>query len=216
MPGGTMWSPEEDERLAQLVTIHGSKKWSQIASDLATKGSKQCRRRWKNFINLEERKQGSWTPEEDALLLEGHRQHGNKWTLIAQEIGGRTDNAVKNRWAALEKKKKSDDGPAAAAAAASNSGGNPGYARHLPPMMRPQNDLLGVRTVISKDQPRYRAPQQPQQLQQLQMQQLQMQQLSCMAAGKGPWAVEEARPTDQLPYAMPAVTTAMVAPAPGE
>jgi hypothetical protein len=23
----------------------------------------QCRRRWKNFISLEERKQGSWTPE---------------------------------------------------------------------------------------------------------------------------------------------------------
>jgi hypothetical protein len=32
---------QEDERLAQLVTIHGPKKWSQIAYDLGSKGSKQ-------------------------------------------------------------------------------------------------------------------------------------------------------------------------------
>jgi hypothetical protein len=32
---------QEDERLAQLVNIHGPKKWSQIAYDLGSKGSKQ-------------------------------------------------------------------------------------------------------------------------------------------------------------------------------
>jgi hypothetical protein len=36
---------QEDERLAELVKLHGSKKWSQISADLATgKGSKQVRR----------------------------------------------------------------------------------------------------------------------------------------------------------------------------
>ncbi|WIA36403.1 hypothetical protein OEZ86_007715 [Tetradesmus obliquus] len=203
-----MWTPEEDDRLAQLVNIHGPKKWSQIASDLGTKGSKQCRRRWKNFISLEERKQGSWTPEEDAMLVDGHRRHGNKWTLIAQEIGGRTDNAVKNRWAALEKKRRGDDGLSGAAAAA--AAGNSGMAMmYMPPVMRPQNDLLGVRRVIAKDQPRHRSAQQLQQLQQLQMQQL-----GGMQASEGPWAMEEVQQSDQLPYAMPAVTTSMVAPIP--
>jgi hypothetical protein len=146
-----------------------------------------------------------FTLQEDALLLEGHRRHGNKWTMIAQEIGGRTDNAVKNRWAALEKKRRGDDDPSAAAAG--GGGSNPGYGRYMPPVMRPQNDLLGVRRTIAKDQPRYRTPQQ--------LQQLQMQQLGGMLAGEGPWAMQEARQTDQLPYAMPAVTTGMVAPPSG-
>lgn len=32
---------QEDERLAHLVQVHGPKKWSLIASQLETKGSKQ-------------------------------------------------------------------------------------------------------------------------------------------------------------------------------
>jgi hypothetical protein len=143
--------------------------------------------------------------QEDALLLEGHRRHGNKWTMIAQEIGGRTDNAVKNRWAALEKKRRGDDGPSAAP----SSGRNNQFGRIVAPVMGPQFDVLGVRRVIAKDQPRYRAPTAQQ------LQQMQMQQLGSMPAAEGPWAMQEARQTDQLPYAMPAVTTGMVAPASG-
>jgi hypothetical protein len=146
--------------------------------------------------------------QEDSLLLEGHRRHGNKWTMIAQEIGGRTDNAVKNRWAALEKKRRGDDGPAPPAGI---GGLNNQFGRILPPAMRPQFDVLGVRRVIAKDQPRYQAPHQQQQ----QLQHLQMQQLGGMPAAEGPWAMQEVRQTDQLPYAMPAVTTGMVAPASG-
>ena len=75
--------------------------------------------------------------QEDAQLLEGHRRHGNKWTLIAQEIGGRTDNAVKNRFAALEKKRKGTEEP---------------YERSVAPRL----DDLGGPRVMYKDQPGYR------------------------------------------------------------
>lgn len=44
--------------------------------------------------------------QEDAILLEGHRKHGNRWTEIAKIIGGRTDNAVKNRFIALSKREQ--------------------------------------------------------------------------------------------------------------
>ncbi|KAG2486600.1 hypothetical protein HYH03_014768 [Edaphochlamys debaryana] len=70
---------------------------------MKTKGSKQCRRRWKNYLNAD-LKSGGWTAEEDRILMEGHRLYGNKWTEIAKMVGGRTDNAVKNRYAALCKR----------------------------------------------------------------------------------------------------------------
>lgn len=77
--------------------------------------------------------------QEDEQLLECHRKHGNKWTLIAQEIGGRTDNAVKNRWAALEKKRRPGD---------EGYGGSQGRSSYSG-----RGDLLAVRRIIAKDQP---------------------------------------------------------------
>ncbi|GFR42455.1 hypothetical protein Agub_g3362 [Astrephomene gubernaculifera] len=97
------WSASEDEQLRKLVKEYGPKRWSIIAAKLKTKGSKQCRRRWKNHLNAD-LKSGGWSADEDRILMEGHRLYGNKWTEIAKMVGGRTDNAVKNRYAALCKR----------------------------------------------------------------------------------------------------------------
>ena len=57
-------------------------------------------------VQFNDLKQGGWSPEEDEILWNGHKQHGNKWTEIAKMVGGRTDNAVKNRHAVLVKKEE--------------------------------------------------------------------------------------------------------------
>ncbi|EFJ49147.1 transcription factor Myb12 [Volvox carteri f. nagariensis] len=92
----TAWTESEDALLRQLVEEKGPKNWGLIAAQIKTKSGKQCRRRWTNFLNAD-LKTGGWTPQEDNILMEGHKMHGNKWTEIAKMVGGRTDNAVKNR-----------------------------------------------------------------------------------------------------------------------
>lgn len=53
--------------------------------------------RWHNQLNPLIKKD-SWTPVEDQLIIELQAKHGNAWAKIADQLDGRTDNAVKNRW----------------------------------------------------------------------------------------------------------------------
>ncbi len=77
------WTPEEDQKVIDLVHLHGAKKWTLIARHLNGRIGKQCRERWHNHLNPEINKK-PWTQEEDGVIIEAHGRYGNQWSRIAK------------------------------------------------------------------------------------------------------------------------------------
>ncbi|XP_019153161.1 PREDICTED: transcription factor MYB35-like isoform X2 [Ipomoea nil] len=51
--------------------------------------------------------QDNFSPQEEELIIKLHATIGSRWTIIAQQLPGRTDNDVKNLWNTKLKKKLS-------------------------------------------------------------------------------------------------------------
>ena len=76
--------------------------WSLVCQTVPGRSGKQCRERWINQLCPALNKD-NWTPQEDAILIQQQRIHGNFWTKIAQFLPGRSANNVKNRWGWLSR-----------------------------------------------------------------------------------------------------------------
>ena len=96
------FTAEEDEFLRGLVAQYGTSDWSIIASRFPNRNARQCRERWKNYLQPGV-ENPQWTPDEDKLLIEKVRELGSQWTKIAKFFHARTDINVKNRWVHFKK-----------------------------------------------------------------------------------------------------------------
>ncbi|KAJ8767497.1 hypothetical protein K2173_017541 [Erythroxylum novogranatense] len=99
------WAALEDKILTEYVKIHGEGKWRNVPKQTGLKRcGKSCRLRWLNYLRPDI-KRGNISDEEEDLIIRLHKLLGNRWSLIARRLPGRTDNEIKNYWNTILVKK---------------------------------------------------------------------------------------------------------------
>nr|KYP58824.1 Transcription factor MYB39 [Cajanus cajan] len=99
------WTPEEDHKLIDYIQKHGHGKWRTLPKNAGLKRcGKSCRLRWANYLRPDI-KRGRFSFEEEEAIIQLHSVLGNKWSTIAANLPGRTDNEIKNYWNTHIKKK---------------------------------------------------------------------------------------------------------------
>ncbi|KAJ4485570.1 hypothetical protein J3R30DRAFT_1376504 [Lentinula aciculospora] len=104
------WTQKDDDLLRDAVAKYGVQdNWQAVAGEVPGRDNKACRKRWLHSLSPTVKK-SSWTAEEDALLVQLLALYGRRWSFIARQIEGRTDDACSKRYSeALDPTLKRDE-----------------------------------------------------------------------------------------------------------
>nr|QPZ86336.1 MYB113 [Lycium ruthenicum] len=92
------WTQEEDVLLRNCIEKYGEGKWHRVPVRAGlNRCRKSCRLRWLSYLRPHI-KRGDFNFDEVDLMLRLHKLLGNRWSLIAGRLPGRTANDVKNYW----------------------------------------------------------------------------------------------------------------------
>ncbi|KAK8884140.1 hypothetical protein M9Y10_043246 [Tritrichomonas musculus] len=91
------WSSEEDQMLRQAINRFGVDNWKSVALIVPGRTGKQCRERWLSHM-CPTLVHAEWSLQEDIILIQKQKDIGNKWSVIANFLPGRSTTSVKNRW----------------------------------------------------------------------------------------------------------------------
>ncbi|KAF9587433.1 hypothetical protein IFM89_002614 [Coptis chinensis] len=92
------WSPAEDQKLSSYIRAEGHGNWRALPSKAGLlRCGKSCRLRWINYLRPDI-KRGNFSRSEEETIIKLHESIGNKWSKIASQLPGRTDNEIKNVW----------------------------------------------------------------------------------------------------------------------
>jgi hypothetical protein len=95
------WSEEDSNLLKKLVEQYRdtAPRWTEIAANFPHHNAIECLSQWQALTSPPVIKgKGSWTTEEDSILIEKRALYGRKWAKIAAHLPGRQGKQCRERF----------------------------------------------------------------------------------------------------------------------